>query len=263
MLGTRGVRLGLIHPEIYEMQARAIFRAARAVRERTGHAPRVEVMIPLVAYAARARDGARARAAGGRRGGRQARSRLQPGHDDRAAPRLPGRRRDRPPRRVLLLRHQRPHPDRPSASRATTSRRRSCRTTSTTGIVERSPFATIDERGVGELVQIAIERGRAARPGLRGRRLRRARRRPRVDRASSTAPAWTTSAARPSACRSRGWRLRRPPPRGAEPGLSARARSPAGRRTGPGGAGRGTGRARASGRPRPCARRRGGRPAGG
>ena len=36
MLGTRGVRLGLIHPEIYEMQARAIFRAARAVRERTG-----------------------------------------------------------------------------------------------------------------------------------------------------------------------------------------------------------------------------------
>ena len=74
MLGTRGVRLGLIHPEIYEMQARAIFRATRAVRERTGHAPRVEVMIPLVAYAARARDGARPRAARGRRGGRQARS---------------------------------------------------------------------------------------------------------------------------------------------------------------------------------------------
>ena len=34
MLGTRGVRLGLVHPEIYEMQARAIFRAATAVRER-------------------------------------------------------------------------------------------------------------------------------------------------------------------------------------------------------------------------------------
>jgi pyruvate, orthophosphate dikinase len=34
------------------------------------------------------------------------------------------------------------------------------------GIVERSPFATIDEQGVGELIQIAIERGRAARPGL-------------------------------------------------------------------------------------------------
>ena len=51
MLGTRGVRLGLLHPDIYEMQARAIFRAARAVRARTGKAPAVEVMIPLVAYA--------------------------------------------------------------------------------------------------------------------------------------------------------------------------------------------------------------------
>jgi pyruvate,orthophosphate dikinase len=34
------------------------------------------------------------------------------------------------------------------------------------GIVERSPFATIDTEGVGELIEIAIKRGRAARPGL-------------------------------------------------------------------------------------------------
>ena len=33
-------------------------------------------------------------------------------------------------------------------------------------IVERSPFGTIDEAGVGELVEIAIERGRRARPDL-------------------------------------------------------------------------------------------------
>jgi pyruvate, orthophosphate dikinase len=46
MLGTRGVRLGILHPEIYEMQVRAIVRAARAVPE----APRLEIMIPLVAY---------------------------------------------------------------------------------------------------------------------------------------------------------------------------------------------------------------------
>jgi pyruvate,orthophosphate dikinase len=50
MLGTRGVRLGVLHPEIYEMQVRGIIRAARAVRERTGAAPKVEIMIPLVAY---------------------------------------------------------------------------------------------------------------------------------------------------------------------------------------------------------------------
>jgi pyruvate,orthophosphate dikinase len=46
MLGTRGVRLGVLHPEIYEMQVRAIFRAALAVPE----PPQLEIMIPLVAY---------------------------------------------------------------------------------------------------------------------------------------------------------------------------------------------------------------------
>jgi pyruvate, orthophosphate dikinase len=46
MLGTRGVRLGVLHPEVYEMQVRAIVRAALAVSE----PPQVEIMIPLVAY---------------------------------------------------------------------------------------------------------------------------------------------------------------------------------------------------------------------
>jgi pyruvate,orthophosphate dikinase len=50
MLGTRGCRLGLMFPEIYEMQIRAIARAARAVQERTGDAPLVEVMHPLVGF---------------------------------------------------------------------------------------------------------------------------------------------------------------------------------------------------------------------
>ena len=50
MLGTRGVRLGILHPEIYEMQVRAIARAVRAVGERTGNPPRADIMIPLVAY---------------------------------------------------------------------------------------------------------------------------------------------------------------------------------------------------------------------
>jgi pyruvate, orthophosphate dikinase len=46
MLGTRGCRLGVVHPEIYEMQVRAIVRAAKAT-EHTG----VEIMHPLVAFA--------------------------------------------------------------------------------------------------------------------------------------------------------------------------------------------------------------------
>jgi pyruvate, orthophosphate dikinase len=51
MLGTRGCRLGLLYPEIYEMQVRAIVRAALAVAERTGEAPLVEIMHPLVGFA--------------------------------------------------------------------------------------------------------------------------------------------------------------------------------------------------------------------
>jgi pyruvate,orthophosphate dikinase len=50
MLGTRGCRLGLMWPEIYEMQVRAIVRAAIAVEERTGDAPLVEIMHPLVGF---------------------------------------------------------------------------------------------------------------------------------------------------------------------------------------------------------------------
>jgi pyruvate,orthophosphate dikinase len=50
MLGTRGCRVGIIHPEIYEMQVEAIVRAALAVKRRSGEAPHLEIMIPLVAY---------------------------------------------------------------------------------------------------------------------------------------------------------------------------------------------------------------------
>jgi pyruvate,orthophosphate dikinase len=50
MLGTRGCRLGILYPEIYEMQVEAIMRATAAVHERSGKAPHVEIMIPLVDY---------------------------------------------------------------------------------------------------------------------------------------------------------------------------------------------------------------------
>ncbi|MFT3989432.1 pyruvate, phosphate dikinase [Aestuariivirga sp.] len=49
MLGHRGVRLAITYPEIAEMQARAIFEAATDVAKRTGKAPIPEVMVPLVA----------------------------------------------------------------------------------------------------------------------------------------------------------------------------------------------------------------------
>ncbi|WP_427968928.1 pyruvate, phosphate dikinase [Altererythrobacter sp.] len=49
MLGHRGCRLGITYPEIYEMQARAIFEAACEVAKDSGEAPVPEIMIPLVA----------------------------------------------------------------------------------------------------------------------------------------------------------------------------------------------------------------------
>jgi pyruvate,orthophosphate dikinase len=49
MLGHRGCRLGITYPEIYEMQARAIFEAACQVARDSGDAPVPEIMIPLVA----------------------------------------------------------------------------------------------------------------------------------------------------------------------------------------------------------------------
>jgi pyruvate,orthophosphate dikinase len=48
MLGHRGCRLGISYPEIYEMQARAIFEGALAIAEETGTPVVPEIMIPLV-----------------------------------------------------------------------------------------------------------------------------------------------------------------------------------------------------------------------
>jgi hypothetical protein len=49
MLGHRGVRLGITYPEIYEMQARAIFEAVAEVQKKAGKTVIPEIMIPLIA----------------------------------------------------------------------------------------------------------------------------------------------------------------------------------------------------------------------
>jgi len=42
--------VGILYPEVYEMQVRAILRAVKAVKDGSGEAPELEIMIPLVAY---------------------------------------------------------------------------------------------------------------------------------------------------------------------------------------------------------------------
>jgi pyruvate, orthophosphate dikinase len=55
MLGHRGCRLGMIHPEIYEMQAKAIFYAVANLSDK-GLAVKPEIMIPLVGHVNELKD---------------------------------------------------------------------------------------------------------------------------------------------------------------------------------------------------------------
>ena len=182
MLGTRGCRLGLLWPEIYEMQVRAIVRAARAVEERTGEAPLVEIMHPLVGFAEELRrlreliDG-RDRAGGERR-------RVEylvgtmielPRACICAPTRSPSTPTSSPSARTTSRRRR-------SASRATTPRASSSTRYLEDGVLERNPFETLDQDGVGELMRIAVERGRGAQGRAQARHLRRARRRARLGR---------------------------------------------------------------------------------
>jgi pyruvate,orthophosphate dikinase len=160
MLGTRGVRLGLVHPEIYEMQARAIFRAAAAV----GTHGRLEIMVPLVAYSGELqRCGELIERVADEEG--FARKDFQIG----SMIELPR----------ACLRAGELAADAEFFSFGTNDLTQTALGFSRddvegklvppyvdAGILERSPFGTVDEEGVGELVQIAAERGRAARPGI-------------------------------------------------------------------------------------------------
>ena len=77
------------------------------------------------------------------------------------------------------------------------------------GVIERNPFETLDQDGVGDLMRIAVERGREREARHQARHLRRARRRAARRSSSATGSGSTTSAARRTACRSRGSRRRR------------------------------------------------------
>jgi pyruvate,orthophosphate dikinase len=167
MLGTRGVRLALLYPEIPQMQVRAIARAALAVAAE-GHDPRVEIMIPLVAFAEELR-------------------RMRDLVEATMAEEFQAAGRDLPytvgtmielPRAALCADDIAAHAD--FFSFGTNDL-----TQTTLGIsrddaegaflagyiadrlLSVSPFASIDTGGVGELVRIGSEKGRQVKPGLK------------------------------------------------------------------------------------------------
>ncbi len=167
MLGHRGCRLGITYPEIYEMQARAIFEAAAEVQREGGETVEPEIMIPLVAWA---RELAILKDLVDRVAEEVAKQ------SGRRTPYLVGTMIELP--RAALRAHDIAESaeffsfgtndltqttyglSRDDSSRFLTAYERS-------GILTQDPFVTLDRDGVGELVHIAAERGRKRRPDLK------------------------------------------------------------------------------------------------
>ncbi|TMM21000.1 MAG: pyruvate, phosphate dikinase, partial [Actinobacteria bacterium] len=164
MLGTRGGRLGLLWPEIYEMQVRAIIRAAAAVEERTGDAPLVEIMHPLVGFAEELH---RLRAIT-----------IATANEESESVEYQVGTMIELPRACICADEIAEHADFFSfgtndlTQTALGFSRDDAEGKFLTryledGVLERNPFETIDQRGVGELMRIAVERGRGAKAGMK------------------------------------------------------------------------------------------------
>ncbi|MGH6871027.1 MAG: pyruvate, phosphate dikinase [Rhizomicrobium sp.] len=167
MLGHRGCRLGITFPEIYEMQARAIFEAALAVETAGGKAPMVEVMIPLVGFRAeldflKDRISAVSDAIGAEQGRAPdyligtmielPRAALRAGEIAQAAEFFSFGTNDLTQTALGVSRDD--------AGTFLTEYLAK-------GLIARDPFVTIDRDGVGELMRIAKERGRKSRAKLK------------------------------------------------------------------------------------------------
>jgi pyruvate, orthophosphate dikinase len=167
MLGHRGCRLGITYPEIYEMQAIAIFEAAATVTQETGEPPEPEIMIPLIATR-RELD-------------------ILKEIVDRAGRDVMGNTGVRLPYTIGTM-IELPRAALLAGEIAKTAEFFSFGTNDLTqtvyglsrddaasfigsytklGIFPQDPFVSLDAQGVGELVRIATERGRAARPDLK------------------------------------------------------------------------------------------------
>jgi pyruvate,orthophosphate dikinase len=167
MLGFRGCRLAIAYPEIAEMQARAIFEAAVEAGKRTGKPVVPEVMVPLIATRAefdlvKARIDAMAHAVAKETGTKVSyhvgtmielpRAALKAGEIAETAEFFSYGTNDLTQTTFGISRD-----DAASFLGAYTAK----------GILPVDPFVSIDRDGVGELVQIATERGRKVRPKLK------------------------------------------------------------------------------------------------
>jgi pyruvate,orthophosphate dikinase len=164
MLGTRGCRLGLQWPEVYEMQVRAIIRAAHEVEKRTGEAPLVEIMHPLVAFEEELR--------------RLRELTVQVAEEEASDVEYHCGTMIELPRACVRADEIAEHAD--FFSFGTNDLTQTALGFSRddaegkfltfyleNGVLERNPFETLDQSGVGDLMRIGVERGRATKPELK------------------------------------------------------------------------------------------------
>ncbi|HXF04704.1 MAG TPA: pyruvate, phosphate dikinase [Blastocatellia bacterium] len=166
MLGLRGCRLGILYPEVTEMQARAIFEAACQVTKEGAH-PIVEIMVPLVSTAGELQ--------------RQREIIQRVAHDVFAEqgitlPYLVGTMIELPRASLLADEIARSAEFFSFGTNDLTQTTFGLSRDDTTaviehylkiGILESDPFSTLDSKGVGELIKIGVERGRRTRADLK------------------------------------------------------------------------------------------------
>ena len=161
MLGHRGCRLGITDPEIYEMQVRAIVEAAANARA-AGQNPRPEIMIPLVALPAEL-------------------ERLRERIDRVVSEFAPGL--SLPIGTMIELPRAALVADRIAAIADFFSFGTNDLTQTTLGLsrddaagfldayreqglLQRNPFVALDREGVGQLIEIGVEKGRSIKPAI-------------------------------------------------------------------------------------------------
>ena len=166
MLGRRGCRIGVLFPEIYDMQVRAIFQAALAVEVAKGDAADLEIMVPFVSTdneTALFRERFEAIAASlHHESGRAPTWRLGVMIETpRAALRC-----DRICEDAHFVSFGTNDLTQMTYGLSRDDTGRFIRDYITRGGLAYDPFHRLDEEGVGELVRIGTERGRAVRPDL-------------------------------------------------------------------------------------------------
>ncbi|MGA0594749.1 pyruvate, phosphate dikinase [Enterovirga sp. CN4-39] len=167
MLGFRGCRIAIAYPEIAEMQARAILEAAVEAQQKTGSAVVPEIMVPLIVTRAefdlvKARIDAMAEAVFKEKGAsveyqvgtmiELPRACLKAGEIAETAEFFSFGTNDLTQTALGISR------DDASTFLGPYTQK---------GILETDPFVSIDQEGVGELVKIGVERGRAVRKNLK------------------------------------------------------------------------------------------------